>query len=191
MTKVFSFLFLFISLWFGLASVFTHLIFIYRLDYSFYYIAWTSSLAFSLVIFLKPITSRRKLLRERFSKSTSWPHFVKLINGVAWALPFVLIPFFHKYYPFLLLAGLSMGNLSTFIFLKRYSKISNIEQLIAGSILLSSLFGILIYYSYFSDYEAVLFSSRFLIALSYGLGGIIGYFRNTSEEVYDHQVSLD
>lgn len=179
MTRVFSYLFLFISLWIGLATILTHIVYIYRFSYSFYYIIWILTFIFSLAIFLKPILSQRGSLKERFSKSVSWPHFVKLINGLTWALPFVFIPFFHKDYPFLLLTGLSSGNISTFIFLRRYSKINNIEQIITGSILLSSLFGILIlYYGYSLDYESLLFASRILISLSYGIGGIIGYLKN-------------
>jgi hypothetical protein len=41
------------------------------------------------------------------------------------------------------------------------------------------LFCILIlYHGYLVDYESILFSSRILISLSYGLGGIVGYLRN-------------
>ena len=179
MTKVFSYLFLFISVWIGLATILSHLVLTYGLNYSFYYLIWISTFLFSLMIFIKPILSERKSLKDRFSKSVSWPHFVKLINGLTWALPFVFIPFFHKDYPFLLLTGLSSGNISTFIFLKRYSQINNIEQIITGSILLSSLIGILVlYYGYSLDYESLLYITRILISLSYGIGGIIGYLRN-------------
>jgi hypothetical protein len=179
LTRVFSFLFLFISLWIGLSAILSHLVFIYGLNYSFYYVVWISTFIFSLLVFLRSLLSTRKSLRERFSKSVSWPHFVKLINGLTWALPFTLIPFFQKDYPFLLLTGLSSGNISTFIFLRRYSQIYNIEQIITGSILLISLFCVLIlYYGYLVDYESILFISRILISLSYGLGGIVGYFRN-------------
>jgi len=179
MTKVFSYLFLFISLWIGLATILSHLVLTFGLSYSFYYLIWISTFIFSLMIFIKPILSQRKSLKDRFSKSVSWPHYIKLINGLTWALPFVFIPFFHKDYPFLLLTGLSSGNISTFIFLKRYSQINNIEQIITGSILLSSLIGILIlYYGYSLDYESLLYITRILISLSYGIGGIIGYLRN-------------
>jgi hypothetical protein len=179
MTKVFSYLFLFISVWIGLATILSHLVLTYGLSYSFYYLIWISTFIFALMIFIKPILSERKSLKDRFSKSVSWPHFVKLINGLTWALPFVFIPFFHKDYPFLLLTGLSSGNISTFIFLKRYSQIKNIEQIITGSVLLSSLIGILIlYYGYSLDYESLLYVTRILISLSYGIGGIIGYLRN-------------
>ncbi len=178
MTKVFSFLFFFISLWIGLSAVFSHIIFIFNLNYLLYFVIWTSAFILSLSIFLKPILSVRKSIRERFSKSVSWPHYVKAINGLTWALPFTLIPFFQNDYPFLLLAGLSSGNISAFIFLRRYSQIHSIEQIITGSVLLLSLFCILIlYYVYLIDYESILFSSRLFISLSYGLGGIIGYFK--------------
>jgi ABC-type Mn2+/Zn2+ transport system permease subunit len=109
----------------------------------------------------------------------SWPHFVKLINGLSWALPFVFIPLFQKDYPFLLLTGISAGNLSTFIFLRRYSHITNIEQIVTGVVLLSSLIGIIIlYYGYSLNYEALLITSRIFISLSYGIGGIVGYIKN-------------
>jgi hypothetical protein len=178
MTRVFSFLFFFISLWIGLAAVLSHIVFINNFNYAFYFIIWVSTFIFSLSIFLKPLLSTRKSLQERFSKSVSWPHFVKFINGLTWALPFTLIPFFQKDYPFLLLTGLSSGNISTFIFLRRYSKIRSIEQIITGSVLLSSLFCILIlYYNYSVDYESILFASRLFISLSYGLGGVVGYLK--------------
>jgi hypothetical protein len=179
MTRVFSYLFLFISLWIGLATVLSHIVFIYGFNYSFYYIIWISTFLFSLSIFIRPILSTRKSLRERFSKSVSWPHFVKLINGLSWALPFVFIPLFQKDYPFLLLTGISAGNLSTFIFLRRYSHITNIEQIVTGVVLLSSLIGIIIlYYGYSLNYEALLITSRIFISLSYGIGGIVGYIKN-------------
>jgi hypothetical protein len=94
-----------------------------------------------------------------------------------------LIPFFQKYYPFLLLTGLSLGNISTFIFLKKYSKIFSIEQLIAGALLLSSLLVVTIYYNYTDNYEMILFSTRVMISVSYGLGGLVGYFKNTEDSV--------
>jgi hypothetical protein len=179
MTRVFSYLFFFISLWIGLATVLSHLVFIYGFNYSFYYIIWIATFLFSLFIFLRPILSTRKSLKERFSKSVAWPHSVKLINGLTWALPFVFIPFFQKDYPFLLLTGISAGNISTFIFLRRYSQITNIEQIVTGSILLSSLICILIlYYGYSLNYETLLFTSRIFVSLSYGAGGVVGYLRN-------------
>ena len=157
----------------------SHLVFIYGLNYSFYYVIWISAFIFSLLLFLKPLLSTRKSLRERFSRSVSWPHFVKLINGLTWALRFTLTPLFQKDYPFLLLTGLSSGNISTFIFLRRYSQIHSIEQIVTGSALLISLFCILIlYHGYLVDYESILFTSRILISLSYGLGGVVGYLRN-------------
>ncbi|HEU5120658.1 MAG TPA: hypothetical protein VFT71_06695 [Candidatus Nitrosocosmicus sp.] len=123
----------------------------------------------------------RTVLRDRVSTSITWPLAVKLINGLTWALPFVFIPFFQKYYPFLLLAGLSLGNISTFIFLKKYSKIYSIEQMITGSLILSSLFSILIYYNYTDNYEQTLFLTRVMISISYAIGGLVGYFKTDND----------
>lgn len=127
--------------------------------------------------------SKRYSLKNRFSKSISWPLHIKIINGLTWALPFVLIPFFHRYYPFLLLTGLSLGNISTFVFLRKYSKILNLEQIITGSMIVFSLIGLLLYYTHSNDYEMLLFFSRILISISYGAGGIIGYFKNIEVDI--------
>lgn len=181
MTRVFSFMFFFISLWFGLSSILSHIVFVYNLDYFYYYLIWASCFAISLLLFLKPLMSMRTVLRDRVSTSITWPFAVKLINGLTWALPFVFIPFFQKYYPFLLLAGLSLGNISTFIFLKKYSKIYSIEQIITGSLILSSLFSILIYYNYTDNYEQTLFLTRVMISISYAIGGLVGYFKTDND----------
>ncbi len=182
MTRVFSFMFLFISVWFGFSSILSHIVFVYDLNYFYYYLIWPSCFAFSLLLFLKPLLSVRKVFRDRVSTSISWPFVIKMINGLAWALPFVLIPFLQKYYPFLLLTGLSLGNISTFIFLRKYSKIYSIEQVITGSLTLSSLFSIIIYYSYTDNYELTLFLTRVIISVSYAIGGLIGYFKNDGDD---------
>lgn len=181
MTRVFSFMFFFISVWFGVSSILSHLVFVYNLDYFFYYLIWPGCFAISFLLFLKPLMSMRTVFRDRVSTSISWPFVVKLINGLTWALPFVFILFFHKYYPFLLLTGLSLGNISTFIFLRKYSKIYSIEQIITGSLILSSLFSILIYYDYADDYEQTLFLTRVMISVSYAIGGLVGYFKNDND----------
>ena len=181
MTRVFSFIFFFISVWFGLSSILSHIVFVYNFNYFYYYIIWIGCFVVSLLLFLRPIVSMRQVFRERVSTSISWPFLIKLINGLTWALPFLLIPFFPKYYPFLLLTGLSLGNISTFIFLKKYSKIFSIEQLITGALLLSSLLIVTIYYDYTDHYEIILFFTRVMISVSYGIGGLVGYFKNTDD----------
>lgn len=180
MTRVFSFIFFFISVWFGLSSILSHIVFVYNFSYVFYYVVWIGCFIISLSLFIKPLLKMRSVFRQRVSTSISWPFVIKLINGLTWALPFVFIPFFHKYYPFLLLTGLSLGNISTFIFLKKYSKIFSIEQVITGSLVLSSLFFILIYYNYTDNYELILFLTRVMISVSYGIGGLVGYFKNSN-----------
>jgi hypothetical protein len=181
MTRVFSFIFFFISVWFGLSSILSYIVFVHNFNYFYYYIIWIGCFVFSLLLFLKPIVSMRQVFRGRVSTSISWPFLIKLINGLTWALPFLLIPFFPKYYPFLLLTGLSLGNISTFIFLKKYSKIFSIEQLITGALLLSSLLIVTIYYNFTDHYEIILFFTRVMISVSYGIGGLVGYFKNTDD----------
>ena len=181
MTRVFSFMFFFISVWFGLSSILSHIVYVYDLSYFYYYLIWPSCFAISLLLFLKSLLSLRKVFRDRVSTSISWPFIIKLINGLTWALPFVLIPFLQKYYPFFLLTGLFLDNISTFIFLRKYSKIYSIEQVITGSLTLSSLFSIVVYYNYTDNYELTLFLTRVMISVSYAIGGLVGYFKNNDD----------
>ena len=181
MTRVFSFMFFFISVWFGLSSILSHIVYVYDLSYFYYYLIWPGCFGISLLLFLKSLLSLRKVFRDRVSTSISWPFIIKLINGLTWALPFVLIPFLQKYYPFLLLTGLSLGNISTFIFLRKYSKIYSVEQVITGSLTLSSLFSIVVYYNYTDNYELTLFLTRVMISVSYAIGGLVGYFKNNDD----------
>jgi hypothetical protein len=96
-----------------------------------------------------------------------------LINGLCWAAPFglgALIPSIHEY---LILAGIGLGNLSTFIIFMVNNKIKNIDQLIVGIISLMSIGIIILLY----NYDIIVKSSgdflaRILISVAYGIGGI-------------------
>jgi len=98
---------------------------------------------------------------------------IKLINGLCWAAPFglgALIPSMHEY---LILAGIGLGNLSTFIIFMVNNKIKNTDQLIVGLISLMSIGIIILLY----NYDIIVKSSgdflaRILISVAYGIGGI-------------------
>jgi hypothetical protein len=67
-----------------------------------------------------------------------------------------------------------MGNISTYLFMKRYSKANNKEQLIVGLIAICGIpISIILDSTIFStDYEIAILFSRLLITASYGVGGI-------------------
>ena len=98
---------------------------------------------------------------------------MKLINGLCWAAPFglgALIPSIHEY---LILAGIGLGNLSTFIIFMVNNKIKNIDQFIVGLISIISIgIIILLYNNNIIAKSSGDFLPRVLISIAYGIGGL-------------------
>ena len=118
------------------------------------------------------------LIRQRMKNSAKWPLPVKAINGICWALPFALIAFFPESSQYLLLLGIGFGNLSTFIFMKKFSKLYNKEQLIVGVVSLALVLpAFVIDSSIFPETQDVaIMISRLFIAFSYAIGGIYAIY---------------
>jgi len=113
------------------------------------------------------------LIRQRMKKSTSWPISAKILNGICWSLPFVAIVVFPEFTQYLILLGIGLGNLSTFVFLKKFSGLRNFEQLLVGMISIIMLpvafeINLLVFVEH-QDTE-VLFS-RLFISVAYTVGG--------------------
>ncbi|EIJ65308.1 hypothetical protein BD31_I0998 [Candidatus Nitrosopumilus salaria BD31] len=119
------------------------------------------------------------LIRQRMKNSTKWPLQIKIINGVCWAMPFSLIAFFPEFSQYLLLLGIGLGNISTFIFMNKFSGLNNKEQLLVGVISLALIlpaFGIDSSFLLENQDIAVLVS-RLFIAASYAIGGIYAVYQ--------------
>jgi hypothetical protein len=145
-----------------------------HLPYFYYLVLWLGSFCLSLGIV---IYKRRKVfssVRLRMKKSLGWPLQIKIINGLCWAGPFSFIPVFHQLYPYLILLGIGLGNISTYFFIKKYSNGNNKEQLLVGLIAICIIpISILVDNIIFSkNYEVALLFSRLSIAASYGTGGV-------------------
>jgi len=144
-----------------------------QVPYFYYPALWLGSFLLFLGV---GIYKRRKVfhsVRTRMKKSLSWPSYIKAINGLCWAGPFLAIPLFHQLSPYLILLGIGLGNLSTYYFIQKYSNVNNREQLIVGLIALCSIpITILLDNTIFSIYEIEILFSRLLIAASYGSGGV-------------------
>lgn len=117
-------------------------------------------------------------IRQRMKNSTQWSFSIKAINGMCWALPFALIVFFPEMSQYLILLGIGFGNLSTFIFMKKFSGLYNKEQLIVGAVSLFLLLpAFVIDSSIFPETQDIaVLTSRLFIALSYALGGIYAIY---------------
>jgi hypothetical protein len=100
-------------------------------------------------------------------------HACKAVNGLCWATPFAIIGIFPSYYQYLILFGIGLGNLSTFVFMWKYSNQINLEQIIVGIISLVAIpFAILLYTSLISNQTTAVIVSRIMIAVAYGSGGV-------------------
>ena len=118
-------------------------------------------------------------IRQRMRNSTKWSLQIKVINGLCWALPFALIIFFPELSQYLLLLGIGLGNISTFVFMNKFNRLNNKEQLVVG---ITSLVLILpafkIDSSFFLENQDIaVLLSRLFIALSYAIGGIYALYQ--------------
>jgi hypothetical protein len=168
-----SIIFLYISL-----SVFTATIISYftpkSLDLVYIYLLiWLGCFSFFFFVFKSKIIKSFYTIRNKIKKSTNWSISMKIINGICWALPFslgIIIPSMHEY---LILAGIGLGNISTFTIFLFSNKIKNKDQLIVGLISIISIGMIFFLYNgkviEKSDGE---FLARIFISIAYGIGGI-------------------
>ena len=118
-------------------------------------------------------------IRQRMKKSTKWSTPIKAINGLCWALPFAVIAFLPEFSQYLLLLGIGLGNISTFIFMKYLSGLKNNEQLIVGVVSLGLILpAFAIDSSIFPQAQDVaVLLSRLFIAISYGIGGVYAIYQ--------------
>jgi hypothetical protein len=110
--------------------------------------------------------------------SISWPMSAKLVNGICWAGPFAMIPIFQSIYPYLVLLGIGTGNLCTYIFLRKYSGLSNKEQYLVGVLSISFIpVALIINHTILQNStELAPLASRLLVGIAYGIGGIYALF---------------
>lgn len=172
--RAFGFLFLCVSIAVGAASVLSEIAFLNQAPLYYHAIIWLTSFG---AVFGAATPLFRKVGREirtRMKGSAKWPPGVKAINAVCWAGPFLAIPAFPSLYQYLILLGIGLGNLSTYLIIRKYSGNDNQEQLIVGAIALASL---PVAFSidttlFVTQQDIAVMLSRILIAISYGAGGL-------------------
>ena len=170
--RAFGLLFVTIAIAVAVAAMLSELIFFYNGSMVHYAIVWFSSIciAIGLLFYRSPGIVRN--LRARFRQSTGLPKIMKAVNGLSWATPFALIPIFPAYYPYLVLLGIGLGNVSTYLIFRRMHRFTFIEQFIVGVISLAALPLLVALKSLnaISD-DVLLLLVRLCIALAYGIGG--------------------
>jgi hypothetical protein len=174
--RAFGIFFVAISIAVGVATILSEVVFVKRAPLYYYPIIWIASfvvtfgISFGFFKFHKLVPS----MRNRMKNSIKWPTYVKAINGLCWAGPFAIIPFFPHSYQYLILLGIGLGNISTYVLSRKYSMTDNREQMIVGLISLAAFLAVLgIDTAFFVTRQDIAITiSRILISIAYGAGGI-------------------
>jgi hypothetical protein len=166
-------LFIGVAIAVGSASILSEISFEHKEPIFYYAIIWFGSFAITFGIIIGKFRTMLSSIRGRMKNSVSWSPAVKVVNGLCWAAPFAAIGIVPPFYQYLILFGIGLGNTSTFLFMKKYSNLVNLEQIIVGVISLAAIpLAAVIDTSYVSNPTIAVIISRIMIAIAYGAGGI-------------------
>ncbi|MGI0073798.1 MAG: hypothetical protein ACREA3_08300 [Nitrosotalea sp.] len=172
--RAFGLLFIGVAISVGSASVLSEIAFEHKDPIYYYIIIWLGSFAITFGAIFGKFRHIGPSIRSRMKNSVKWSSPVKAINGLCWAAPFAAIGAFPSLYQYLILLGIGLGNLSTYLFMKKFSELDNREQIIVAIISLAAIpIAIVIDTSLFITSQTIaVITSRILIAVAYGAGGI-------------------
>jgi hypothetical protein len=171
--RAFGFLFICVSVAVGAGSVLSEIAFLNELPLYYYAIIWLGSFGAVFGAGAGKFRKAAPAIRGRMKTSAKWSTGAKALNGICWAGPFVAIAAFPSLYQYLILLGIGLGNLSTWLLIKKYSGSDNREQLIVAVISLAAIpAAIAIDSSIFAAQQDIaVMLSRILIAVAYAAGG--------------------
>lgn len=171
--RAFGVLFIGVAIAVGSASVLSEISFEHKEPIFYYAIIWFGSFAITFGVIIGKFKTMLFSIRGRMKNSVSWPPAVKAVNGLCWAAPFAAIGIVPPFYQYLILFGIGLGNTSTFLFMKKYSNLVNLEQIIVGVISLAAIpLAAVIDTAYVSNQTMAVIISRMMIAIAYGAGGV-------------------
>ncbi len=176
--RIFGFLFICVAIAVGIASIASEILFLNDAPSYFHGFAWLGTFGIIFGGYFLKFKEKIPLIRNRMKNSLSWPLYVKIINGCCWALPFALIVVFPQYFQYMILLGIGLGNSSTYVFMKLFSRQNNKEQILVGLIALLTIpLAVEIDTTLFaSNQDIAVLLSRLLIAMSYAIGGTYALF---------------
>lgn len=176
--RIFGFLFICVAIAVGIASIASEILFLNDAPSYFHGFAWLVTFGIIFGGYFLKFKEKIPLIRNRMKNSLSWPLHVKIINGCCWALPFALIVVFPQYFQYMILLGIGLGNSSTYVFMKLFSRQNNKEQILVGLIALLTIpLAVEIDTTLFaSNQDIAVLLSRLLIAMSYAIGGTYALF---------------
>jgi hypothetical protein len=171
--RAFGLLFIGVSISVGIASILSEVVFEHNDPTYYYAIVWLGSFGITFGAIFGRWKKIIPSIRGRMKNSVNWSSPIKAINGLCWAVPFATIGIFPSMYQYLILLGIGLGNVSTYLFMKKFSGLVNNEQIIVGGIALVAIpIAVLIDTSYVSNQTLAVILSRLMIAIAYGAGGI-------------------
>ncbi len=178
--RAFGLLFIGVSISVGVAAILSEIAFMNKFSTFYYGIIWFGSFGITFGIIFGKFRNIIPSIRGRMKNSVKWSRNVKAVNGLCWATPFAAIGAFPALYQYLILLGIGLGNLSTYLFMKKYSGLDNREQIIVAVISLVAIpLAIVIDTSTFITNQTIaVITSRILIAIAYGAGGIYALTTN-------------
>lgn len=176
--RIFGFLFICVAIAVGIASIESEILFLNDAPSYLHGFVWLGTFGIIFSFYFLKFKEKIPSIRDRMKNSLSWPLYVKITNGCCWALPFALIAVFPQYFQYMILLGIGLGNSSTYVFMRLFSKQNNKEQILVGSIALLTIpLAVEIDTSLFaSDQDIAVLLSRLLIAMSYAIGGTYALF---------------
>ena len=182
--RAFGVLFIAVSIAVGVATILGEIAFLYMAPLYYYAVIWLLSfiVTFGIIFGILKFHKLLPLIKSRMKNSVKWPTYAKGINGLCWAAPFAIIPLFPHSYQYLILLGIGLGNISTYILMKKYSMVDNREQMIVGLISLAAFFVSLgVDTSLFiTRQDMAIMTSRILISIAYGSGGAYALAASTT-----------
>lgn len=130
-------------------------------------------------------------IQGRMKTSARWSIAAKTLNGISWAGPFAAITAFPSFYQYLILAGIGLGNLSTYLMIKKYSSMDNHEQLIVALVSLAAIPTVVIIDSmiFATRQDIAIMVSRIFIGIAYAAGGAYALLREAGPVGFDPTTS--
>ena len=189
--RAFGLLFICVSIAVGAASVLSEIAFINDFPLYSYAVIWLGSFGAVFGAGASRFRKAAPAIRGRMKTSVGWSAGAKALNGACWAGPFIAIAAFPQFYQYLILLGIGLGNLSTWLLIKKYSNTDNREQLIVAVISLVAIPAALVIDSsiFASQQDVAVMLSRILIAVAYAAGGAFALSRKAGPVGFDPTTS--
>ncbi len=127
----------------------------------------------------------------RMKASARWSTTAKILNGISWIGPFAAITAFPAFYQYLILAGIGLGNLSTYTMIKKYSNADNPEQLIVALVSLTAIpVAVMIDNMIFATRQDIaIMLSRIFVGIAYAAGGAFALLKKAGPVGFDPTTS--